>query len=84
MRTEQEIRDRIHEMESSMSIAITKYYSEECSEESFKRVYSNIWNDMKALYWVLGMTPIEATNFVAVKVMRMCDEIEAAMTEIKL
>lgn len=29
MGTEQEIRGRIHEMESSMSIAITKYYSKE-------------------------------------------------------
>lgn len=42
-------------------------------------IYSDIWDAMKELYWILGMTPIEATNFVAVKVMRMRDEIKAKM-----
>ena len=80
MRTEQEIRNRIHEMERTMEIAITKYYSKEWPKEVFARMYSDIWDDMKALYWVLGMPSIEATDFVARKVMKMSDDIKNTMT----
>lgn len=81
MRTEQEIRNRIYEMESVMITAITKYYRKDDSEEMFKQVYSSVWDEMKALYWVLGNSSIEATKIVAGKVTRMVDEIKASMTE---
>lgn len=77
MRTEQEIRNRIHEMEQVMNIAITRYYRKEDSREMFEKVYSDVWDEMKELHWVLGMTQIEASNHVARKVMKMSDEIRA-------
>lgn len=77
MRTEQEIRNRIHEMERVMEIAITRYYRKDDSPEIFEKIYSDVWDEMKALHWVLGMTQIEASNYVAKKVMKMSDEIRA-------
>ena len=79
MRTEQEIRNRIHEMEVAMNDAITKYYEHEWSKEFFAKVYSDIWDIMVALHWVLGMTQKEAINYVANKVVRMSDEIRNAI-----
>lgn len=77
MRTEQEIRNRIHEMENVMKIAITRYYRKDDSPEIFEKIYSDVWDEMKVLHWVLGMTRIEASNHVARKVMKMSDEIRA-------
>ena len=77
MRTEQEIRNRIYELEEVMKIAITRYYRKYDSEKIFEKVYSDVWDEMKGLYWVLGMTQIEASNHVARKVMKMSDEIRA-------
>lgn len=81
MRTEQEIKIRIHELEKIMSTAITRYYRRDDSAEIFKQVYSSVWDEMRVLYWVLGNSSIEATRIVAEKVMKMGDEIKAAMTE---
>lgn len=77
MRTEQEIRNRIHELEHVMNIAITRYYREDDSQEIFEQIYSDVWDEMKTLHWVLGMTQTEASNYVAHKVMKMSDEIRA-------
>ena len=77
MRTEQEIKNRIHEMEEVMKLAITRYYRKYETQEVFKMVYSDVWDEMKALHWVLGMTQIEASACVAHKVMKMYDEIRA-------
>jgi len=77
MRTEQEIRNRIHEMERVMEIAITRYYRKDDSQEMFEKVYSYVWDEMKALHWVLGMTQTAVSNHVAKKVMKMSDEIRA-------
>ena len=77
MRTEQEIKNRIHEMEEVMKIAITRYYSKYDSKEIFEKVYSDVWDEMRELHWVLGMTKTEASNHVARKVMKMSDEIRA-------
>ena len=79
MRTEQEIRDRIAEMETAMRGAITNYYKNEWTEEFFAKMYSDIWDNMRELHWALGMTQREATDVVAAKVMRMSDEIRAAI-----
>ena len=79
MRTEQEIKNRIHEMERVMEIAITRYYRKEDSREMFEKIYSDVWDEMKVLHWVLGMTQIEASNHVARKVMKMSDDIKNAM-----
>ena len=79
MRTEWEIKDRIAEMETAMRGAITHYYKKEWTEEFFAKMYSDIWDNMRELYWVLGMTQKEASDFVAVKVMRISDEIRAAI-----
>ena len=83
MRTEQEIKIRIHELEETMNIAITRYYRGDDSAEGFKQVYSAGWDEMRILYWVLGNSGIEATIIVAEKVTKMSDDIKAAMTEIK-
>ena len=77
MRTEQEIRNRIYEMEHVMNIAITRYYRKDDSQEMFEKIYSDVWDEMKALHWVLGMTQTEASACVAHKVMKMSDEIRA-------
>lgn len=77
MRTEQEIRNRIREMETAMRDAITNYYKKEWKEEFFAKIYSTIWDNMRELHWALGMTQTEASNLVARKVMRMSDEIRA-------
>lgn len=79
MRTEQEIRSRIQDMETAMRDAITSYYKEEWTEEFFAKMYSDIWDNMRELHWVLGMTQKEATDVVAAKVMRMSDEIRASI-----
>ena len=79
MRTEQEIRNRIHEMEHVMKIAITRYYRKDDSPEIFEKIYSDVWDEMKTLYWVLGMTQTEASNHVARKVMKMSDDIKNTM-----
>ena len=76
MRTEQEIRNRIHEMERVMEIAITRYYRKDDSPEIFEKIYSYVWDEMKALHWVLGMTQTAASNHVAKKVMKMSDDIK--------
>ena len=81
MRTEQEIKTRIYEMEEVMNLAITRYYRRDDSEEVFSQVYSSVWDEMKTLYWILGNSSIEATRIVAEKVTKMVDEIKAAMTE---
>jgi len=81
MRTEQEIKNRIHELEEVMNTAITRYYRGDYSGKVLKEIYSDVWDEMKALYWVLGNSSIEATKIVAGKVTRMVDEIKAAMTE---
>lgn len=81
MRTEQEIKVRICELENVMSTAITRYYRRDDSAEIFKQVYSAVWDEMRALYWVLGNSGIEASRIVAEKVTKMGDEIKAAMTE---
>jgi len=81
MRTEQEIKNRICELENVISTAITRYYRGDDSTKMFKEVYSFVWDEMKTLYWVLGNSGIEATRIVAEKVMKMSDEIKAAMTE---
>ncbi len=81
MRTEQEIKNRICELENVISTAITRHYRGDDSTEMFKEVYSFVWDEMKTLYWVLGNSGIEATRIVAEKVMKMSDEIKAAMTE---
>lgn len=79
MRTAQEIRNRIHEMERVMKIAITRYYRKDDSPEIFEKIYSDVWDEMKVLHWVLGMTQTEASNHVARKVMKMSDEIKNTM-----
>ena len=79
MRTEQEIRNRIREMETAMRGAITRYYKKEWTEEFFAKVYSTIWDNMRELHWVLGMTQEEASNHVAKKVMKMSDELRATI-----
>ena len=79
MRTDWEIRSRIQDMETAMRDAITSYYKDEWTEEFFAKKYSDIWETMKELHWVLGMTQREASDFVAVKVMRMSDEIRASI-----
>lgn len=81
MRTEQEIKSRIHELEEVMNISIKNYYRGDYSGHVLKEIYSDVWDEMKALYWVLGNSSIEATKIVAGKVTRMVDEIKAAMTE---
>lgn len=81
MRTEEEIKIRICELEEVMNIAITRYYRGDDSEEVFKQVYSAVWDEMRGLYWVLGNSGIEATRIVAEKVTKMGDDIKAAMTE---
>lgn len=81
MRTEQEIKIRICELEEVMNIVITRYYRKDDSEEMFKQVYSSVWDEMRALYWVLGNSGIEASRIVAEKVTRMGDDIKAAMAE---
>ena len=77
MRTEREIRIRIHEMEQVMRIAITRYYRKDDSQEMFEKIYSDVWDEMKELHWILGMTQTEASNHVAREVMKMSDEIRA-------
>lgn len=77
MRTEREVMDRIYELEEMMKIAITRYYRKEDSKEIFERLYSNIWDEMKTLHWILGKSSVEATTCVALKVMRMSDEVRA-------
>lgn len=77
MRTEQEIKNRIYEMEQVMRIAINRYYRNYDSSEVFEKIYSDVWDEMKDLYWVLGMTQTEASDVVAHKVMKMSDEIRA-------
>ena len=79
MRTEQEIRNRIREMETAMRGAITKYYKKEWKEEFFAKMYSCIWDNMRELHWALGMTQEEASDVVATKVLRMSDEIQASI-----
>ena len=79
MRTDWEIRSRIQDMETAMRDAITSYYKDEWTEEFFAKKYSDIWETMKELHWVLGMTQKEATDVVAAKVMRMSDEIRASI-----
>ena len=81
MRTEKEIKIRIHELEEIMNTAITRYYRRDDSAEMFKQVYSAVWDEMRILYWVLGNSGIEATRIVAEKVTKMGDDIKAAMTE---
>ena len=80
MRTEQEIKIRIHELEKIMNTAITRYYRGDDSEEVFKQA-STMWDEMRILYWVLGNSGIEATRIVAEKVTKMDDDIKTAMTE---
>lgn len=77
MRTEREVMDRIYELEEMMKIAITRYYRKYDSQEIFEKIYSDVWDEMKVLHQVLGMTQIEASACVAKKVMRMSDEIRA-------
>ena len=79
MRTEQEIKIRIFELEKIMNIAITRYYRGDDSLEMFKQVYSSVWDEMRGLYWVLGNSGIEATRIVAEKITKMGDEIKATM-----
>ena len=79
MRTEQEIRNRIYELEEVIKIAITRYYRKDDNEEIFYRTYSSLWDKMKTLYWILGKSSVEATTCVALKVMRMSDEIRATI-----
>lgn len=81
MRTEQEIKIRIHELEKTMNIAIIRYYRGDDSAEMFEQVHSTVWDEMEILYWVLGNSSIEATRIVAEKVTKMSDDIKAAMTE---
>lgn len=75
MRTEREVMDRIYELEEVMKIAITRYYRKDDNEEIFYRTYSRLWDKMKTLYWILGKSSVEATTCVALKVMRMSDEV---------
>lgn len=77
MRTEREVMNRIYELEEMMKIAITRYYRKQDNEETFAKVYSNVWEEMKALHWILGKSRLEATTCVALKVMRISDEIRA-------
>ena len=79
MRTEREVMDRIYELEEVMKIAITRYYRKDDNEEIFYRTYSSLWDKMKTLYWILGKSSVEATTCVALKVMRMSDEIRATI-----
>ena len=79
MRTEREVMDRIYELEEVMKIAITRYYRKQDSEEMFAKVYSDVWSEMKTLHWILGKSSVEASACVALKVMRMSDEIRATI-----
>ena len=79
MRTEREVMDRIYELEEVMKIAITRYYRKDDSEEIFYRTYSSLWDKMKTLHWILGKSSVEASACVALKVMRMSDEIRATI-----
>lgn len=81
MRTEKEIKNRIHELEEVMNSTITRYYRGDYSVTVLEKIYSDVWDEMKALYWVLGNSSIEASKIVAGKVTKMVDEIKAAMTE---
>ena len=81
MRTEQEIKIRIHELEKIMNTAMIRYYRGDDSKDVFKRVYFAVCGEMKGLYWVLGNSGIEASLIVAKKVTKMSDDIKAAMTE---
>ena len=75
MRTEREVMNRIYELEEMMKIAITRYYRKQDNEETFAKVYSKVWEEMKALHWILGKSSVEATMCAALKVMRMSDEV---------
>lgn len=79
MRTEREVMDRIYELEEMMKIAITRYYRKDDNEETFKRIYSDVWSEMKTLHWILGKSSIEATTCVASKVVRIVDEVKAEL-----
>lgn len=79
MRTEREVMDRIYELEEMMKIAITRYYRKDDNEETFKRIYSDVWDEMKTLHWILGKSSIEATTCVASKVVRIVDEVKAEL-----
>lgn len=79
MRTEREVMDRIYELEEMMKIAITRYYRKDDNEETFKRIYSDVWSEMKTLHWILGKSSIEATTCVASKVVRIVDEVKAKL-----
>lgn len=50
MRAEKEIKSRIHELEEVMNSAITRYYRGDYSVAVLKEIYSDVWDEMKALY----------------------------------
>ena len=76
MRTEQEIRDRIDELDKKLIRALQLKRTGALNSAGFELLYSDVWDEELALYWVLGCDRRGAVMTVGKKFMGMSDEIE--------
>ncbi len=76
MRTEQEINERIEELDKKLIRALQLKRTGALNSAGFEVLYSDVWEEELALYWVLGYDRRSAVMIVGKKFMGMSDEIE--------
>lgn len=81
MRTVQDVQDRIATLEAYMRTAMARYYACEAEDGEFEKIYSDTWDEMKVLYWVLGMSDTDATKMVAQTFIGMSDILKNSRKE---
>ena len=64
-----------------MRTAMARYYVCEAEDGEFEKMYSDTWDEMKVLYWVLGMSDTDATKMVAQTFIGMSDILKNSRKE---
>lgn len=76
MRTEHEINERIEELDKKLIRALQLKRTGALNSAGFELLYSDVWDEELALYWVLGYDRRSAVMTVGKKFMGMSDEID--------
>ena len=76
MRTEKEINERIEELDKKLIRALQLKRTGALNSADFELLYSDVWDEELALYWVLGCDRRGAVMAVGKKFWNMTDELE--------
>ena len=76
MRAEKEINERIEELDKKLIRALQLKRTGALNSAGFELLYSDVWDEELALYWVLGCDRRSAVMAVGKKFTGMSDEID--------